>query len=565
MGICRAKIIGVFLLGLVPLSLFASTDLTRIKQTLADKSYGNYWDRLTAINKLKPVNSKEAAVMLVALFDDEEAPIRESALMTLGNFTDKEAVDYLVATALVNPQSKSQRFYTAWALGVISAKGRKDDTILPQLLKALNNEGDEEVAGRIIDTISVLPNNSQAEDILIKRLSDSRLAVRVAAIESLGRMGSVQAYIPILKRAYDSSPTVKIAALAALAQIKPQESAGYLESALKDQLPEVRIAAIETLTRYKSDKTLILKSTSDLLRDKNPAVRATAVQCLRELREKDSVKTLAERLPGASWRLRYDLITALKDLTGKEFGFDAKAWLNWYQVNKENIEIAPSRNETPAKRGANKESDLPLKSNETIPTFFDIAIPGRDIVFILDLSRSMKNEAEDNDDKKERKIDIAISELTETFKRFSSEARFNIIILSTEAARYGKRKASKTMLPATEENKKAALKFVNSLWDKLEDIKSGRGDHYDALIEALSEPEVDTVFLLSDGRPTYGTYINKDNIVANVARNNRFKKVVINTIITGNKGTKKDRELMEELAGMSNGVCVDPVRKPPPK
>ncbi len=515
--------------------------------------------------------------MLVALFDDEEAPIRESALMTLGNFTDQGAIDYLVAAALVNPQSKPQRFYTAWVLGIIAANpsrivtGReggpsgKDETILPPLLKALNNEAEEEVASRIINTIGVLPNGSQAEDILIKRLSDNRLAVRVSAIESLGRMGSAKSYISILKRAYDSNPTVKTAALGALAQIKPQESTGYLDSALKDPLPEVRITAIETLTKYKSDKALILKSASDLLRDKNSAVCATAVQCLRELRETGSVKALVERLPDASWRLRYDLITALKDLTGKEFGFDAKAWFNWYQVNKEKIEIAPpltesrmgKQNGIPANRGANKESDLPLKSNETIPTFFDIPILGRDVVFIIDFSRSMKNEAEDNDDKKERKADIAINELTETLKRFSSEVRFNIIILSTEAARYGKRKASKTMLQATEENKKAALKFVSSLWDRLEDIKRGRGDHYDAMIEAFSEPEIDTVFLLSDGRPTYGTYINKDNIVENIARNNRFKKVVINTIITGNKGTKKDRELMEELAEMTNGVCVE--------
>jgi len=536
--------------------LYSSDNLARIKQTLADKSYGNYWDRLTAINKLKPVNSKEAAVMLVALFDDADAPIRESALLALGNFTDKDAVDYLIATSLVNPQSKPQRFYTAWVLGVISAKGIKDEALLPQLLKALNNETEEEVASRIIDTIGVLPKDSQAEDVLIKRLSDSRLAVRVSAIESLGRMGSVQAYIPILKRAYDSNPTVKTVALEALAQIKPQEATGYLESALKDPLPEVRITAIETLTKYKADKALTLKSASDLLRDKNTAVRATAVQCLRELRETDSVKALAERLPDASWRLRYDLITALKDLTGKEFGFDAKAWFNWYQANKEKIEIAPSRNETPAKRGADEESALPLKSNETIPTFFDIPILGKDIVFILDLSKSMKNEAEDNDDKKERKIDVAMKELSGTLKRFSQEVKFNIIVLSTEAIRYNKRKASKIMLQATEENKKSALKFVESLWERLDDIKRGRGDHYDALIEALSEPEIDTVFLLSDGKPTYGTYINKDNIIANIAKFNRFKKVVINTVMTGNKGTKKDRELMEELAGISNGVCI---------
>lgn len=522
-------------------------DLARIKQTLADKSYGNYWDRLTAINKLKAINSKEAAGMLVALFDDNEAPIRESALMALGNFTDQEALDYLLTSALVNSRSKQQRFYTAWALGMI-----KDESILPHLLKSLNNETVEEVTARIIESVNNFPNNSQIEDILIKKLSDNSLLVRVAAIGSLGKMGSTKSYISILKRAYDSNPIIKTAALEALAQIKPQESAGYLESALKDPLPEVRITALETLTKYKSDKALILKSASGLLRDKNPAVRTTAVQSLRELREKDGLKALIERLPDASWRLRYDIITALKDLTGKEFGFDAKAWVNWYQANKDKIEIMPKVGGKQADFGSSKQPDL---SGETIPTFFDIFIPGRDIVFIIDFSGSMKYGVGDEDVKGERKIDIALNELEKTLKLLPAEVRFNIIILSTEATRYGKRKASKTMLQATEANKKAALDFVKSLWDRLEDIKRGRGDHYDALIEALSEPEVDTVFLLSDGKPTYGTYIHQDNIIENIYRFNRFKKVVINTITTGKKGT--NRELMEKLAEMTNGVCVE--------
>ena len=198
---------------------------------------------------------------------------------------------------------------------------------------------------------------------------------------------------------------------------------------------------------------------------------------------------------------------------------------------------------------------MPLRSNETIPTFFDIPIPGRDIVFIIDFSGSMKSEAADESGKKERKIDVAINELTETLKRFSSEARFNIIILSTEATRCGKRKMAKIMVPAIEGNKKLAIDFVKSLWDRLEDIKRGRGDHYDALLEALSEPEVDTVFLLSDGNPTYGTYMQQDNIIENIYRFNRFKKIVINTIMTGKKGT--NRELMEKLAEMTNGVCVE--------
>ncbi|MEW6026457.1 MAG: HEAT repeat domain-containing protein [Planctomycetota bacterium] len=546
-------------------------DLSGIKQTLSDKAYGNYWDRLKAINKLKAFNSKEAAMMLVSLFDDDEAPIREAALTTLGCFTDKDALDYLATTALVNMKSSQQRLYAAWALGII-----RNEAVLPHLVKALNNEPDEDALSRIIRSIADQPNNSKAEDGhpplrsrrfemaedgLIRKLSDGSSAVRASAIEALGRMGSTESYVHILKRAYTTNPSIRTAALEALARIKPQESIGYLESALKDTLPEARITALEMLTRHCNDKTLVLKSATGLLRDKNPAVRATAVQSLMELREKEGLKALIDCLPEASWRLRYDIVTALKNLTGRDFGFDARAWFNWYEANKDKIEImteGPARLDTrsggkgmPADIDTVKQPDL---SGETIPTFFGIPVAGRDVVFIIDFSKSMKNEAQDDDDKKERKADIAIRELEETLKRFPPEMKFNIIILSTEAARYNKRKASKIMLPATEENKKAALDFVRSVWDRLEDLRRGRGDHYDALVEALSEPEVDTVFLLSDGKPTYGTYVQPDNIIENIYRLNRFKKIVINTITTGKKGT--NRELMEKLAEDSNGICV---------
>jgi HEAT repeat protein len=519
---------------------YSTDELSKIKQTLSDKSYANYWERLSAINKLKKIDSKESAVILTSLFNDDEAPIRESSVMALASFTDKEALDYLVSNSLTNPKSKQQRFCTAWALGLI-----KNETTLPQLLKALSVETAEGVAVKIIETISYLPNASLSEETLIAMLSSNNAVIRSAVIRALGQMVSSAAYPYLTKKVSDSNAVIKISVLEAMFAIKPKESIPYLEDALKDPLPEIRIVALETLAKYSIDKMLILKLGSPLLSDKNQVVRIAAVQVLKEIREKDSVKALIGQLPNAPARLKYDIIKALKDLTGQPFGFDSKAWLDWYDFNKEKIEITSSKQSFDLKT---------LKSSsETIPTFFNIPILGKNIIFIIDFSGSMKYDAEGEANKGERKIDIALKELSETLNSLSAEVKFNIIILSTEATRYNKRKASKAMLPATDSNKKIALDFVKSLWDKLEEIKRGRGDHYDALIEALSEPEIDTVFLLSDGKPTYGTYMNNGNIIENISKYNRFKKAIIHTVMTGKKGTS--RELMEQLAEISNGIC----------
>lgn len=103
-------------------------------------------------------------------------------------------------------------------------------------------------------------------------------------------------------------------------------------------------------------------------------------------------------------------------------------------------------------------------------------------------------------------------------------------------------------------NKTAGVQFVRTLWDRLEDIRRGRGDLYDALMEAFAEPEVDTIFLLSDGRATYGTYIIDENILENLKTENRFRQVVIHTILTGTKGTNP--KLMESIAELTGGMFI---------
>ncbi|MDI6788823.1 MAG: hypothetical protein QME51_10670, partial [Planctomycetota bacterium] len=357
----------------------------------------------------------------------------------------------------------------------------------------------------------------------------------------------------LLKRAHSSKAMIRYSALLALSEIKPEESVSYLESALQDSASEVRIGVIESLLKTEKGKQSILKNALDLLMDKNRAVAVTTARALKNIRQTQSVKTLLEYLPKAPITIHYDIICSLSGLTGLQLGVDIKPWLNWYEANKDKIEVFSSEDSPAFLKSVRISEEADTTSGMTIPTFFNIPAIGSRIVFIIDFSGSMKYSAKESES--ERKIDLAIKELENTLKTLKEDTRFNIIILSTEATRIGKRKAFQTMLPALPDNKKQALNFIKSLWDKLEDIRRGRGDHYDALIEALSEPEVDTVFLLSDGSPTYGTYIYNDNIIENIYNYNRFKKAVIHTIITGKKGT--DVELMKKLAEMSNGICVE--------
>jgi hypothetical protein len=64
---------------------------------------------------------------------------------------------------------------------------------------------------------------------------------------------------------------------------------------------------------------------------------------------------------------------------------------------------------------------------------------------------------------------------------------------------------------------------------------------------------VDTVFFLSDGRPTHGKYIDTKDILDRIVEANRLRKVVLHTIAIGDFS----KAFMEQLAGRNWGTFVD--------
>ncbi|MBI4712706.1 MAG: HEAT repeat domain-containing protein, partial [Planctomycetes bacterium] len=315
-------------------------NIADLKKTVTDKSYKNYWDRLRAIDKLGETGNKESTVILADLLDDDEPPIREAAVMALGNLSDAEAIEYLASTPLFHPKSSRCRWHCAWALGLI-----KNDKALPQLLKALNDP-DETVQVKTLQAIGVLPNGATASETLIKKLNDGNPYVRDAAASALGALKYQPALPHLLKKVNDSQWPVKAAVLEAVTAIDPKSALAYVTAGLKNSALEIRIVSLELLPRLAADKTAVspalmrdkptlIKYASELLVDKNDAVRASAVLVLRQMRDKNCVAPLIQQLNRARWRLRYDIITALKDLTGAPLGYKATSWTGWFEANKD--------------------------------------------------------------------------------------------------------------------------------------------------------------------------------------------------------------------------------------
>jgi Mg-chelatase subunit ChlD len=67
------------------------------------------------------------------------------------------------------------------------------------------------------------------------------------------------------------------------------------------------------------------------------------------------------------------------------------------------------------------------------------------------------------------------------------------------------------------------------------------------------ETPIDTIFFLSDGRPSHGKFIEPDDVLREVRAANELRKVVIHTITLG----EFEKDFMERLAAENGGTFVD--------
>lgn len=512
-------------------------DLSKIRKTVKDTSYGNYWKRLDDINKLGKMQTKESTELLIELLTDKEPPIIEAVVMALAKMKDKPLIKWFVEQTIGPAQSNpAVKANACWALSFI-----KFEEATQPLVKALA-DNDPRVSIKVMEAMAPLAPANSYSDVVAKKLSHSDAEVRYVAARTIAVMKSPKVFDTLVKKMNESNAEVRAALIAAIAVVeKPDKSLPRLVRALKDTAPEVKISAVESL--FGIDEEQAIKLLPELINDRDWPVRASVIHALSKIRKKESVHPLITRLPKETGRLRYDIVQALKNLTGQSLGYDAKNWETWYKANEENIEV---------KKEPSRIADDPNQfATIAVSRFFEIPIFGENIVFIIDFSGSMKTEDKEAG---KRRIDIARAQLAEALKKFTPKMKFNIILMSTEATKIKKRRVTPGLLPATDQNKQKGLDFVNEAWDKLEDIRRGRGDMYDALMEAFAEKEVDTVFIISDGNPTYGQFVVPENILQNLIRHNCFRKIMINTIVTG--GNQTGERLMRNIAGQSGGVCL---------
>jgi hypothetical protein len=348
---------------------------------------------------------------------------------------------------------------------------------------------------------------------------------RLRSLEMVARAESA-AVRPALRGLLEKEkdPTVKGKVIAALAAVGDTELSGWLiEEALVDASWQVRCRA------------------------------ATA---LATLRSREAIPALIERLSIAEGRERTDCREALGSLTGMDFHGNQDLWQRWWSDEGPDF-VVP---ELPDEVDVSAEAEHALGV-----TFFGIRTESRRVLFVLDLSGSMDfamvpRDNPDDDPKKPfdmpqkdelSRLDVAKTELLRAISGLEEGAVFNIVMYASDVWTW------KDDLAVMKEDTRSK---ISAYLDGLDAV--GATNLYSALEVALelagagadekwSEPEIDTIFVLSDGRPSVGLSTDADEILAMVKERNEAAGITIHTI--GLSGAQ-DAYLMRSLAEQNGGT-----------
>jgi uncharacterized protein with von Willebrand factor type A (vWA) domain len=141
------------------------------------------------------------------------------------------------------------------------------------------------------------------------------------------------------------------------------------------------------------------------------------------------------------------------------------------------------------------------------------------------------------------KLGKAKKELMPSIRGLTEDTYFTIIVFENNIKRFNKQ-----LVQANSTNKNLAIAY-------LEKLESGGGTNMsDALEESFGIPDVQTLFVLSDGAPNAGKIPNSNDILEALVNWNSVRKIKIHTI---GLGEDCDKEFMKKMAADNGGQFID--------
>jgi hypothetical protein len=256
-------------------------------------------------------------------------------------------------------------------------------------------------------------------------------------------------------------------------------------------------------------------------------VRLAALDSLRHSR--DAVGPIVDSMALNDLRYRKEAAAALARITETTLEPDPDIWRDWWKANRDDFERGSY---SPFAR------KVPEGPGRTV-VFYDIPVHSSRVCFVIDRSRSMREQG---------RFDNAKKELKRILETLPDGSIFNVIFFGGSASslwKYPRVLDSRSRLDATMYVDRMGYESCTDLYGALEKALTMVGNPESG---RLHEDGVDTIVVLSDGQATAGKVIDDELIARIIARRARYLRPIFHTISLSND-SKSLRLLAEKTGG----------------
>lgn len=468
---------------------------------------------------------------------------------------------------------------------VMTLKGNECRPAAEELFKLLKHPlaAVQQAALAVLETYKT-PSTYEAWIAELPKTKDSEFIALVVKILGRAQVKSAVDAIELVGNDPKAAPTVKFEVARALQAIGDAGKTPLLGNLLADKEPQVRMAALDAVGALKVRTHG--KAVAALLGDPEWQVQTAAITAAASLRPQEAVQPMID-LMRKTGRLRTECADALFRITGLDFGVDPDRWQEqWNNLMAITGWRIPTDEELAKKAESRKKTDAYYGKKEETNRFAGIPTTSTNVLFIIDVSGSMEDlvvEVEKFQGYRDRKrFTVVQTELLNAIDSLTPNTNFDIVSFATDVHPWKKR-----LVPANVVNKDAAKSHVRGLkpiggsesqqlaaagLGGSANLEAGKTNTLKALLYAFGvDPEkptkavvtgfdknaikspLDTVYFLSDGRPSVGKLIETNEILKEVRRYNEIYRMVIHTIAIGDF----TKEFLKQLAEENGGVFVD--------
>ncbi len=402
-----------------------------------------------------------------------------------------------------------------------------------------------------------------------------------AALQILGMRESTEGKVVVLEASMRLPPKLRVRALDVLSSYADRSVVPHFLGLLKDHSPNMRIAALNALGKAlgpHTDETAHDKIAKDvvkqrtttigamrkiLIKDKTWQVRAAACNSLIQLKSKHVIPALIDGLDAElkrkkdPWAMDVRLHRSLERLTGQSVPLgSSRPWKTFWRKEKGRFKFA--KPEDAAKKNAESTE------GEKYEKFFSLDLSSDRVLFVLDFSGSMKEPITLKTEVTAAKAGttlikakMVVEEIKKLIMSLPDGAIFNIIVFSDGVRVWRPDGGGRPSPVKLNDNSRDDLlgTFLDSL------SPQGPTNLHGALDIAIGlegrgiddkgyRNEFDTIYILSDGAPTYGKIRDKKRIRELVRDANRLKQLTIHTVTFGELNDVSFlRDLAEENGG----------------